>query len=63
MFKEMVAERVFGIRSSKTGSSFLSSATQYFDYDKLKFYTFSGMEICEDEELSLLENNTYLFVS
>lgn len=31
--------------------------------EKIKIYTFTGMEICDDDELSMLENNTYLFTS
>lgn len=29
----------------------------------MKLYTFIGMEISDDDELSMLENNSYLFVA
>lgn len=41
----------------------LTNSNNKTEWEKLKFYTFTGMEICDDEELSILENNTYLFVS
>lgn len=67
MFKEMVNDKIFGIRTSKNDNhSFFSGNTKSAHehlHEKLKFYTFTGMEICDDEELSILENNTYLFVS
>ncbi len=63
LFKEMVVESLFGIKSPN-GNSFIShNNTPYYDFEKLKFFTFTGMEIVDDEELSILENNTYLFVS
>ena len=63
LFKEMVAETLFGVKNTH-GNSFVSHNTNgVFEIDKLKLYTFTGMEICDDEELSILENNTYLFAS
>ena len=29
----------------------------------MRIFTFTGIEICDDDELSMLENNSYLFVS
>jgi len=31
--------------------------------DKIRMFTFTGMEITDDDELSMVENNTYLFIS
>jgi len=29
----------------------------------MRLFTFTGLEISDDDELSMLENNTYLFVA
>lgn len=60
-FKEMVGEKLFGIQTSHKHSYY--NRGRHPDLDKLKFYTFTGMEILDEHELSILENNTYLFVS
>ena len=52
IFKQLVAEKLFGIESLNGNSFSIHNANPYFDHEKLKFFTFTGME-----------NNTYLFVS
>lgn len=31
--------------------------------EKLRIFSFNGIEITENDELSMIENNSYLFVS
>ena len=63
-FKQLVAEKLFGLQRSNGDLLYSGSHIQgKVDLEKLKFFTFTGMEIIDDEELGILENNTYLFVS
>ncbi len=49
VFKELVVEKL------------TTFATK--DVDRLRFFTFSGVEIFDENELDILEHNSYIFVS
>ena len=63
IFKLVVAERVFNYRSNTANSFGSFHDRKQFDYSKIRIFNFSGLEIFDDEDLNMLENNSYLFAS
>ncbi len=77
VFKEMIVNRIFNTGIIPSSKKNYDSST-HLDYqtpksgekksapipiEKVRIFTFTGVEIHDEDEISMIENNAYLFVS
>jgi hypothetical protein len=75
IFKELIVKRLFNAKAipttfkpNETSTSFTphnekSKKPPPISKERVRIFTFTGVEIRDEDELSMIENNSYLFVS